>query len=60
MSTFAGKTAIVTGGASGIGERVTEDIVAQGGNVVIGDVNSNGRSTESALTRLLPAQSKHL
>jgi NAD(P)-dependent dehydrogenase (short-subunit alcohol dehydrogenase family) len=41
MSSFTGKTAIVTGGASGIGERVAEDIVVQGGNVVIGDVNSD-------------------
>ncbi|MFJ9762010.1 SDR family NAD(P)-dependent oxidoreductase [Streptomyces sp. NPDC101149] len=39
MSSFIGKTAIITGGASGIGQRVAEDIVAQGGNVVIGDVN---------------------
>jgi NAD(P)-dependent dehydrogenase (short-subunit alcohol dehydrogenase family) len=35
------KTAIVTGGASGIGERVAEDIVAKGGNVVVGDVNGD-------------------
>src|SRR5437879_3724172 len=41
MSSFAGRTAIVTGGASGIGERIAEDIVAQGGNVVIGDVNAD-------------------
>jgi NAD(P)-dependent dehydrogenase (short-subunit alcohol dehydrogenase family) len=41
MDSFAGKTAIVTGGASGIGERVAEDIVAQGGNVIIGDVNGD-------------------
>lgn len=39
MSAFAGKTVIIAGGASGIGERVAEDIVARGGNVVIGDVN---------------------
>ena len=39
MSSFAGTTTIVTGGARGIGERIAEDIVAQGGNVIIGDVN---------------------
>jgi NAD(P)-dependent dehydrogenase (short-subunit alcohol dehydrogenase family) len=50
MSTFAGKTAIVTGGASGIGEQIAEDIVAQGGNVVIGDVNSDlGKKLSSRL-----------
>ena len=50
MSSFAGKTAIVTGGASGIGERVAEDIVAQGGNVVIGDVNGDlGKKLSSRL-----------
>ena len=40
MSSFAGKTAIVAGGASGIGERVAEDIVAAGGKVVVGDANA--------------------
>jgi len=50
MSSFVGKTAIVTGGASGIGERVAEDIVAQGGNVVIGDVNGDlGKKLSSRL-----------
>jgi NAD(P)-dependent dehydrogenase (short-subunit alcohol dehydrogenase family) len=39
MSTFAGTTTIVAGGARGIGERLAEDIVAQGGNVVIVDAN---------------------
>jgi NAD(P)-dependent dehydrogenase (short-subunit alcohol dehydrogenase family) len=50
MSSFLGKTAIVTGGASGIGERVAEDIVAHGGNVVIGDVNGDlGKKLSSRL-----------
>jgi NAD(P)-dependent dehydrogenase (short-subunit alcohol dehydrogenase family) len=50
MNSFAGKTAIVTGGASGIGERVAEDIVAQGGNVIIGDVNGDlGKKLSSRL-----------
>src|SRR2546425_7702851 len=50
MSSFAGKTAIVTGGASGIGERVAEDIVAQGAHVVIGDANGDlGKTLSSRL-----------
>jgi 3alpha(or 20beta)-hydroxysteroid dehydrogenase len=39
MTRFAGKTCIVSGGARGIGEKTCELFVAQGGNVVIGDVN---------------------
>ena len=50
MSSFAGKTALIAGGASGIGEKVAEDIVAQGGNVVIGDMNSDlGEALSSRL-----------
>jgi NAD(P)-dependent dehydrogenase (short-subunit alcohol dehydrogenase family) len=52
MSSFAGTTTIVTGGARGIGERVAEDIVAQGGNVLIGDVNNDlGEKLSSRLGR---------
>jgi len=40
MSSFAGKTAVIAGGARGIGEKVAEDIVARGGNVVIGRVDA--------------------
>jgi 3-oxoacyl-[acyl-carrier protein] reductase len=41
MNSFAGKTALIAGGARGIGEKVAEDIVARGGNVVIGDMNTD-------------------
>jgi 2-dehydro-3-deoxy-L-rhamnonate dehydrogenase (NAD+) len=36
---FAGKRAVVTGGASGIGEAVAKRIAAEGGRVVVWDVN---------------------
>lgn len=50
MRSFAGKIAVVAGGASGIGERVAEDIVARGGNVVIGDMNTDlGEALSSRL-----------
>jgi NAD(P)-dependent dehydrogenase (short-subunit alcohol dehydrogenase family) len=50
MSSFAGKTAVVAGGASGIGEKVAEDIVARRGNVVIGDMNTDlGEALSSRL-----------
>ena len=41
---FAGKVAIVTGGAAGIGLATTRRLVAEGGRVVVGDLN------EAALT----------
>jgi NAD(P)-dependent dehydrogenase (short-subunit alcohol dehydrogenase family) len=38
---FSGKVAIVTGGASGIGKATAELLVAEGGKVVIADVNAD-------------------
>ena len=38
---FTGKVAIVTGGASGIGEAVAQAIAARGGQVVIADIDQN-------------------
>ncbi len=39
---FAGKTALVTGAASGIGHAITERLIAEGARVVGGDVNEHG------------------
>ena len=36
---LAGKTAIVTGGASGLGRATVELFVKEGANVVVADVN---------------------
>jgi NAD(P)-dependent dehydrogenase (short-subunit alcohol dehydrogenase family) len=47
---IAGKTFIVTGGASGLGRAVAEVILGSDGNVVILDVNvETGRGAEAAL-----------
>ncbi len=37
---FAGKVALVTGGAQGFGLAIAADLVAEGGHVVLGDVNA--------------------
>lgn len=47
MSELAGKVAIVTGGASGIGHATVEKFVAEGAKVVIADVDEQ-RGTELA------------
>ncbi|MCB1706731.1 MAG: SDR family oxidoreductase [Halioglobus sp.] len=41
MARFSGKGFVVTGGASGIGEATTRSLVAQGGRVVIADVQED-------------------
>ncbi len=38
---LAGKTAIVTGGASNIGKAITEGLIGEGANVVIADIDEN-------------------
>ena len=47
MKDFAGKVAVVTGGASGIGRALVKELLAADAKVVIGDVE------QSALDRVL-------
>ena len=47
MQEFAGKVAVVTGGASGIGRSLVRELLAEGAAVVVGDVE------QAALDRLL-------
>jgi len=50
MSGLAGRRAVVTGGASGIGRAIAVDLAAQGARVLVTDVNvTEGESTASAI-----------
>lgn len=46
---FAGRTAVVTGGSSGLGRQTARRIVAEGGRVVLWDVNAETLTEAKAL-----------
>lgn len=45
---FAGRTAIITGGASGLGKSVARRIVAEGGAVILWDMNADALAATQA------------
>lgn len=47
---FAGRTAVITGGASGLGKAVASRIVAEGGTVVLWDLNADALAAAQAET----------
>ncbi len=66
MQRFTGRRAVVTGGASGIGEAVAKRIAAEGGKVAIWDVNGGIRtdisdyaSVENAVRENRPGDRRH-
>ncbi|MCX2928776.1 3-oxoacyl-ACP reductase FabG [Mycobacterium sp. CVI_P3] len=50
MSLLAGQTAVITGGAQGLGFAIAEQFVAEGARVVLGDLNLD--ATEEAVNKL--------
>ncbi|MEZ0356870.1 3-oxoacyl-ACP reductase FabG [Mycobacterium sp. SA01] len=50
MSLLAGQTAVITGGAQGLGFAIAEQFIAEGARVILGDLNLE--ATEEAVTKL--------
>ncbi|GAY14349.1 3-oxoacyl-ACP reductase FabG [Mycobacterium sp. shizuoka-1] len=50
MSLLAGQTAVITGGAQGLGFAIAEQFVAEGARVVLGDLNLD--ATQEAVNKL--------
>jgi sorbitol-6-phosphate 2-dehydrogenase len=45
MNTLQGKTAVITGGAQGLGEALVERLAEEGCDVFLGDINESGAAT---------------
>ncbi|KQZ02746.1 3-oxoacyl-ACP reductase [Caulobacter sp. Root1455] len=48
LGRFSGRTAVITGGASGLGKAVAERIVAEGGQVSLWDLDADGLKATAA------------
>src|SRR5918994_3202421 len=46
--TLAGRTAVVTGGAGGMGSAISRDLASLGARVVVADINSDGAEKVAA------------
>ncbi len=61
LTDFSGKTAIITGGASGIGLAVADALYAAGASLVLADINEQGlQKAEAQIKKSAPAISQHI
>lgn len=51
MDSYRGKTAIITGGASGIGRAIAEQVAMRGGTVILADLNADLAEETAAAIR---------